>query len=234
MVPGARDLGPGDRRDHAGPERSHQSEDGPALPPVADEDAVCARKRERDHEQQEDLEEVGQRVWVLERVRGVGVEVAAAVRAEFLDGLLRRGETAGDPCWPPETVTIVVGRREFWTTPPSNSTSAATRANGRSTRMRVRVRSTQKLPNVVAFERPGHARARWRPRGPRPGTRSSAPPPERLDQGRGARLARVGLPVRVRDEGDRGTHCGVPVHRRVTSERENPLRGSGCPAGGRP
>ena len=42
-----------------------------------------------DGEDGEHLEEVGERRGILERMRGVGVDVAAAVGAEHLDGDLR-------------------------------------------------------------------------------------------------------------------------------------------------
>ncbi|OLL73748.1 hypothetical protein Ae168Ps1_2134 [Pseudonocardia sp. Ae168_Ps1] len=43
----------------------------------------------------EDLDDVGERVRVLERVRGVGVEDPAPVGAQLLDRLLRRGRSQG-------------------------------------------------------------------------------------------------------------------------------------------
>ena len=46
-------------------------------------------------EDRQHLHEVGQRRRVLERVRGVGVEEAAAVGAEHLDGLLRGDRAHG-------------------------------------------------------------------------------------------------------------------------------------------
>ncbi len=58
--------------------------------------AERARQRERDAQQQEDLQPVRPRRRVLERVGGVRVVEPAAVRAEFLDGLLARDRPAGD------------------------------------------------------------------------------------------------------------------------------------------
>ena len=59
-----------------------------------DHDAERAGQADRDDQQQEDLEQVGPGVRVLERVRGVGVEDPAAVGAQLLDRLLagRRGQ----------------------------------------------------------------------------------------------------------------------------------------------
>ena len=67
-----------------------------ALAAVADHLAERAGERERDHEEQGDLEQVRERIRVLERVGGVRVVEAAAVRSEFLDRLLRRDGTARD------------------------------------------------------------------------------------------------------------------------------------------
>ena len=74
-----------------GPEEDdehHAVEDVP-LPPVADGLAEHERGGSRDEEDQEDLEEVGEGVRVLEGVGGVRVEEPAAVGPELLDRLLR-------------------------------------------------------------------------------------------------------------------------------------------------
>ena len=42
-----------------------------------------------DEEDHQHLNEVGERRWIFERMRGVGVEEAAAVSSDHLDGFLR-------------------------------------------------------------------------------------------------------------------------------------------------
>ena len=84
----------GDRE--ADPQRRHDGREHVALLPILHELAEGAGERERDHEQQEDLDQVGERARVLERMRGVGVEESAAVGPELLDALLRRDRASGD------------------------------------------------------------------------------------------------------------------------------------------
>ena len=74
----------------------HRREHRPALAGVADHLAEGVAERRRDHEDRQHLEEVRERRRVLERVRRVDVEEAAAVRAELLDGDLRRRRTHRD------------------------------------------------------------------------------------------------------------------------------------------
>ncbi len=81
----------GDRDDG---ERRHDGQDRVALLVTADHPAEGARERERDGEQECDLEEVRPAGRVLERVRGVRIEEPAAVRAELLDDLLRGNRSA--------------------------------------------------------------------------------------------------------------------------------------------
>jgi len=66
------------------------------LPTILHHQPVRVRQRERDGQQQQDLEEVGQPARVLERVGRVGVEEATTVRTELLDRLLRRHRAALD------------------------------------------------------------------------------------------------------------------------------------------
>ena len=80
----------------ADPDREHDREQHPALALVLDEPPVGVGERERDHQEDEDLEQVREPVRVLERMRGVGVVGAAAVLAELLDRLLARDRAAGD------------------------------------------------------------------------------------------------------------------------------------------
>ena len=97
-VPGAASLEPrlDDGDADADQSTAITASDRAALPLVADHPAEGAGQGERDDQEQEDLEEVGERVGVLERVRGVGVEEAAAVGAELLDRLLAGDRAARD------------------------------------------------------------------------------------------------------------------------------------------
>ena len=103
-------LGPrrdGQRRtDH----HRHGAEDRQALLAAAQHRPDRAGQADRDDEDQEHLEQVAERVGVLEGVRRVGVEEAAAVGAELLDGLLAGDGTAGDDLRPAgDRVDRVVG-----------------------------------------------------------------------------------------------------------------------------
>ena len=66
------------------------AEERPALPRVLDHVAERVGEAGAEHEDQQHLHEVRERRRALERVRRVGVEEAAAVGAELLDGFLRR------------------------------------------------------------------------------------------------------------------------------------------------
>ena len=83
-------LGPPRDGEQPAPQHAHHGEQDVALPGVAHHDPERPGEADRDHQQQEDLHQVRERVRVLERVRGVGVEDPAAVRAQLLDRLLRR------------------------------------------------------------------------------------------------------------------------------------------------
>ncbi len=77
--------------DDAGAEQHrHGAEDRPALPLVADHPAEDVGQRRAEREDGDHLHEVAEGRGVLERVRGVGVEEAAAVGAEHLDRHLAR------------------------------------------------------------------------------------------------------------------------------------------------
>ena len=82
-------LRPSRRRDAGEEQHDHRGEDRPALALVADHPAERVGQRRADREDREHLHEVGERGRVLERMRGVGVEEAAAVGAEHLDRFLR-------------------------------------------------------------------------------------------------------------------------------------------------
>ena len=102
----------------ADPDREHDREQHPALPLVLDQPPEGVGQGERDHQEHEDLEQVGEAVRVLERVRRVGVVGAAAVLAELLDRLLARDRAAGDRlggALRPSCASVKPWR--FWTTP---------------------------------------------------------------------------------------------------------------------
>ena len=71
------------------PEDGHRGEDGPAVFGRADHLAEGDGEAGGDEEDGEHLEEVRERCGVLEGMRAVGVEEAAAVGAQHLDGFLR-------------------------------------------------------------------------------------------------------------------------------------------------
>ena len=71
-------------------------EQHPALALILDEAPVGVGERERDHQENEDLEQVREAIRVLERMGGVGVVEAAAVLSQLLDRLLARNRATGD------------------------------------------------------------------------------------------------------------------------------------------
>ena len=136
-------------------QRQHHGEDRVAGGRSPTSRPKARGQRERDDEHQEDLEQVRPDRRVLERVRGVGVEEAAAVRAELLDRLLRRDEAVGDVLGAAdERGDVGAGAPSDWTTPPATSTSREhERDRGRSRRPSPRTTSTQTLPSVPHLRR---------------------------------------------------------------------------------
>ena len=169
--------------------------------------AEGVRERERDQQEREDLEQVRERRRVLERVRRVGVEGAAAVRAELLDRLLARERPAGDRL---RRRPASVSRLGEAVEALDHALARRARARARSTAAAgsasmPRVRSTQKLP-IVSLRRRVM---------PRTSATATAMPtaaetkfctarPAHLREVAHRRLAGVVLPVRVRDEADGG------------------------------
>ena len=86
---GAVGLGPVADDDAGDEQDAHHGEDRPALALIADHAAEDVGQRRPDREDRDHLDEVRQRGRVLEGVRGIGVEEAAAIGAEHLDGDLR-------------------------------------------------------------------------------------------------------------------------------------------------
>ena len=95
-VRGAVGFGPIGKRNAGDEQHTHDGENGPALALVADHAAENIGKRRADREDQDDLQEIRQRGRVLERVRCIGIEEAAAIGAEHLDGDLRGDRADSD------------------------------------------------------------------------------------------------------------------------------------------
>ncbi len=84
---------------HEGARRQHDDHDceqRPALSRVAGHSAECVGQGERDDQDEQHLEPVREPRRVLEWLGRVGVEEAAAVGAQFLDGFLRGDGTERD------------------------------------------------------------------------------------------------------------------------------------------
>ena len=77
-------------------QHAHHGEDGPALPLVADHAAEHVGQRGAEREDRDDLHVIRQRGRILERMRGIGVEEAAAIGAQHLDRDLRRDRADRD------------------------------------------------------------------------------------------------------------------------------------------
>ena len=104
MIGGARDLVDAELGEHrvarrlqrvrGGQQRDehdrHRRQQRPALPGVADHLPERVAKRRGNEQDREQFQEIRQRIRILERMRRVDVEEAAAVGAELLDGDLRR------------------------------------------------------------------------------------------------------------------------------------------------
>ncbi|MGA8550199.1 MAG: hypothetical protein WB678_08185 [Stellaceae bacterium] len=81
-----RPIGGGDAGEK---QNAHHCEQSPALALVLDHAAQDVRQRRADCEDRDQLDQIGDRIRVLERMRRIGVEKTAAVGAELLDDLLR-------------------------------------------------------------------------------------------------------------------------------------------------
>ena len=71
-------------------------EDGPALAAVADHRAERVGETGGNNEDHDHLQEIGEGRGIFKWVRGIGVEEAAAVGADHLDGFLRCDRALGD------------------------------------------------------------------------------------------------------------------------------------------
>ena len=72
-----------------GEQNQHRGHEREALAAVAYQDAERVGESERNQQDRGDLQKVGERRGILEGMRGIGIEKAAAVGAELLDGFLR-------------------------------------------------------------------------------------------------------------------------------------------------
>ena len=86
----ARGLRPVDDQDPDKHKNAHGREDSAPLAHIADDAAESEHGGDGDQQQRPDLQDVGPGVRILERMRRIGVEEAAAVGAEFLDDFLAR------------------------------------------------------------------------------------------------------------------------------------------------
>ena len=220
-------LGGVDDRDADREQREHRRVERPALAAAAHHAPERGRQPRRDDHDQQHLDEVREPAGVLERHRRVDVEEAAAVRAELLDDLLRGDGTEREGRLAAGHGRHVdVGRERL----DDALGDEHERADDADRQQDVEHGPDQVLPEVAQ--------------------RGRAPPREaaddggqhgHADRGRGevldgqaghlrevgeGRLARVELPVRVRDERRRGVEGDVPGPRAeaLGVERVDPLR----------
>ena len=165
------------RGGHAGQKQNrHRRPHRPAMALRSGHPAQRVGQPGRNHENGKHLQIIAQRRGILKRMRAVGVEESAAVRAQHLDRFLRsdralRDHLVGD-CIHHRLAIVAddwfavgpslhllrldqfyrVVRSKFCTTPCETRTNAYTMQAGSSTQSVVRVRSTQKLP-MVSFSR---------------------------------------------------------------------------------
>jgi hypothetical protein len=115
------------------PAGTHGRQHGPALLLISGHAAEGVGQRGRNAKDEHHLDEIGEGRRVLERMRAVGVEEAAAVGAQLLDRFLRRhGAEGNDLRRAFQGLDVQVGRK-FCTTPCDTSTNVKTTLMGRST-----------------------------------------------------------------------------------------------------
>ena len=192
----------------------HHRDERERLPRPADEPAEHEDDRERQHDDQQQVEHVGESGRVLERVRAAGPVQAAAVGAEQLDDLHGGDRAAGDLLGPAASVAAVRKPVKFWTAPWLTITSAPMTDSGTNTRTRDRVRSTQKLPIRARRSRDAadHGQRHRQPDGG--GGELGHHQPGHVGEVAGLGLALVGLPVGAGDEADRGVERQQRRHAR--------------------
>ena len=157
------------------------------------------------HQQQEDLQPVGPRRRVLKRVRGVRVVEAAAVGAEFLDGLLAGHRAAGDGLLAAaKRGDDLVSEVEVLDRAAGDQHDRAHDADGQQDAQH---RAHQVDPEVPQFAcarsgEPSHQRDRHR-HAHGGGNEVLHREAGHLDEVALGRFTRIGLPVGVGDEADR-------------------------------
>jgi hypothetical protein len=219
-------LGPPGDGQHCGPDQPHHGDEHVALPDVADYPAEGAGQTDRDDQQQEDLEQVGPGVRVLERVRGVAVEDPAAVGAQLLDHFLAGGRGQRD------------GARVAVQPSDGDPGAQAHRHPTDDQHNRPEDRNREQDPDHAAGEvDPEVAQpvgpAAHEPADQRDGHRQAHcgreevlhGEPGHLHQVAHHRLGHVGLPVRVGDERHRGVERDAGLHRAPPeAERQGTLQ----------
>ena len=207
-----------ERVDRRHPDREqdrHRGQQHPSLPSVSGELPDHVREAGGNQQDREDLQEARERRRVLERVRRVGVEEAAAVGAELLDRLLGGNRALSDRLRPPSTVLTCVGALKLSITPCETNTTLRMSDSGSK---HVEARPRQVDPEVADLPVPGAREPAHERHGHRhPDARRDEVLPREADHLREvahAALTRVRLPVGVGDEGDGGVEREQTRHAR--------------------
>ena len=126
-------LGPVGDRHAADEDDGHRGEDRPGLAGIADQPAEGEDDGRGEHEHLPDLEGAGERGRVLEGMRSIGVEEAAAVGAQQLDGDLRGdGPDRERPALRLPAVVASAAACRVCGMPSATMSSAATKESGSS------------------------------------------------------------------------------------------------------
>ena len=184
---------------------AHHPEQGPRLPAVADEAPEGEDDGDRDHQHLPDLHEVRQRRRVLEGMRGVHVEEAAAIGAELLDRDLAGDGPMAMVCFAPSSV---VASTEASMVCGSPSATSRMRRDEGERQEDVEGRAGHVGPEVADRARLGAGKAAdQRHRQGKAcggGEEVLHRQPGHLREVAHGGLAAIGLPVRVGDERDGG------------------------------
>ena len=219
-------------------EDAHCGQHHPPLPRIAHHASERVGESGRDDHEREHFQEVGQRARVLERMRGVCVEEAAAVRAELLDGILRgsgpsdvcsvtvvfsiteapSGPVAGIP-WSSSTgvqhLSVTGERRHFLVTREVLNDALGNEHQRQHERQRHEQiesgtsESTQKFPTVRGCAARVRESTRWHGDARGRGKEVLDRKPRRLREIAHRRFARIALPVRVGREADGRVECRI-------------------------
>ena len=133
-MPGCRGPRRHKRRRRRREEHAHRGEQCPALAFVADHPAEGVGQRGADHKDQQHLDQVGAASRVLERMRRIDVEEAAAVPAQQLDRDLRGDRAASEQLLvAPSSVAAPIVPPKVCGTPCQTKNRVATTQIGSST-----------------------------------------------------------------------------------------------------